>query len=295
MSEVQTKTISRPVVEVIEQRFSCRAYLDQPIDPERQQRLQEYMTTLKTGPMGTAVRFSLMAAQESDRLALRGLGTYGFIKGATGFLVGAVAPGHKNMEDYGYTFEELILFATDLGLGTCWLGGTFTKSSFARKMAIAHEERMPAVASIGLIADAERDGQGAKRLSIGGDRRFDWERLFFVEKFGAPLVHESAGSYATPLEMVRLAPSASNKQPWRIVRQGGTFHFYLQRTPGYRSGLTSKVLNIDDLQRADIGIAMCHFELSARELGLQGRWAVSDPGLAKPDGMTEYIVSWLPS
>ena len=47
------------------------------------------------------------------------------------------------------------------------------------------------------------------------------------------------------------------------------------------------------LQRVDLGIAMCHFELTARELGFAGRWAVQDPDIAKPDDRTEYIVSWI--
>jgi hypothetical protein len=47
------------------------------------------------------------------------------------------------------------------------------------------------------------------------------------------------------------------------------------------------------MQRIDMGIAMCHFELSARELGLAGRWAVSEPGIPTGDGLGEYTVSWL--
>jgi len=42
-----------------------------------------------------------------------------------------------------------------------------------------------------------------------------------------------------------------------------------------------------------MGIAMCHFELAARELGLKGRWAVLDPGLGFPGAHTEYVVSWV--
>jgi hypothetical protein len=38
-----------------------------------------------------------------------------------------------------------------------------------------------------------------------------------------------------------------------------------------------------------MGIAMCHFDLSAKELGLNGDWNVNDPQI-KSDGM-EYVVS----
>ena len=233
-----------------------------------------------------------VAATEQDRNSLRGLGTYGFIKGATGFIVGAVQPGEKNLEDYGYLMERAILFATDIGLGTCWLGGSFTQSSFAKKISAARNEKMPAVTAIGYIADPDRSNDRIRQRA-GSDYRLPWETLFFHKRFGVPLLPEQADAYAVPLEMVRLGPSASNKQPWRIIKDGDTWHFYLQRTPGYGSGsLAFNLLRLADLQRVDMGIAMCHFELTANELGLKGRWVVKEPHLDKPDKLTEYIVSW---
>jgi hypothetical protein len=40
-----------------------------------------------------------------------------------------------------------------------------------------------------------------------------------------------------------------------------------------------------------MGIAMCHFELSAREKGLDGGWMAEDSGI--PSGDLEYRVSWI--
>jgi len=60
--------------------------------------------------------------------------------------------------------------------------------------------------------------------------------------------------------MVRIAPSASNKQPWRIVKIEGAWHFFLERTKGYGDGIIFKLLKLADIQRLDMGIAMCHFE-----------------------------------
>ena len=45
------------------------------------------------------------------------------------------------------------------------------------------------------------------------------------------------------------------------------------------------------MQRIDMGIAMCHFELTLREMGLPGQWLHAQPGIEKPDKLTEYIVT----
>jgi hypothetical protein len=282
---------SQPITQIIAQRHSCRTYADRLLAAPVQQTLKDFLAANEAGPLGSTARFELAAATEQDRNSLRGLGTYGFIKGATGFIVGAARPGAKNLEDYGYLMERAILHATDLGLGTCWLGGSFTKSSFAKKISATCEETVPAVTATGYMAEAG-SARDAIRLQVGGDRRLAWENLFFQEKFGAPLSPGEAGDYAAPLEMVRLGPSASNKQPWRVIRVGQAWHFYMQRTPGYREGFLQRLIKVDDMQRLDLGIAMCHFELTAREQGLKGHWMVSEPKLEKPDALTEYTATW---
>jgi nitroreductase len=285
--------MQKPVAEIIRQRFSCRTYLDQPIDEERRRQLTEFLGANSVGPLGTRARFALVAATPGDNKALRGLGTYGFIKGATGFIVGATERSPKDMEDFGYLMEHAILVATDLGLGTCWLGGTFSKSRFAAKIGVRRGEIVPAVTAIGNIDQGphtrdwiRKNARGTSRLPAG--------QLFFDQRFGQPLPECGTDAHAAPLEAVRWAPSASNKQPWRIVRTENAFHFHLVRTKGYGKGsLLFFLLQLADLQRVDLGIAMCHFELTARELGLAGRWVVQDPKIAKPDDRAEYIVSWI--
>jgi nitroreductase len=280
-----------PASELIARRYSCRTYLERPIEERDRHRLTAFMDSRTVGPFGSHARFALIAAAPDDRQALRRLGTYGFIKGATGFIAGAVQRAPKDLEDYGYLLEEVILYATTLGLGTCWLGGTFTRSTFVRRFGgLGRDETMPAVVSTGYPGD---DGAERIRQREEGDRRLPAAELFFDGRWGEPLELEgaSAGGYARALEAVRMGPSATNKQPWRVVR-GGDWHFYLRRTKGYGKGsLAFKALRIADLQRVDMGIALCHFELVAREAGLDGHWVVDDPVLEVPDGV-EYTATW---
>lgn len=86
--------------------------------------------------------------------------------------------------------------------------------------------------------------------------------------------------------MLRLAPSASNKQPWRILKSEDAFHFYLKRTQGY-----NKMGKGTDLQKLDIGIAMSHFEIACKELKLKGEWTNMNPKITSPE-IDEYCVTW---
>ncbi len=277
--------------QLIDRRYSCRTCLERPISDADAKSLGDFMAARTTGPLGSAVRFGLVAASPDDEGALKRLGTYGFIKGARAFIVGAVRKGPGDLEDFGYLLEEVVLHATGLGLGTCWLGGTFTRSTFtARFGGVAKDETIPAVVSAGYPGD---DGTERIREREEGTRRFPPDELFFSDEWAVPLGLERGHGYAAALEAVRMAPSATNKQPWRIVRRGGDWHFYLARSKGYGKGSPwFKLLRIADLQRVDLGIAMCHFALVARECGLGGRWIVDDPGLATPAPGIEYTATW---
>ncbi|MBN1139584.1 MAG: nitroreductase family protein [Anaerolineae bacterium] len=283
---------TQAVTEIIRRRYSCRRYLDTPIEEQTRRQLDSLIAATATAPFSpTAARFMLAAATEQDRLDLKGLGTYGLIRNPTGFIIGAVGPGDKNLEAFGYLMERIVLFATDLGLGTCWVGGVFTRSGFARRIGIKGRETIPAIVTTGYAADAGGLGDPIRRMA-GSDRRLPWEQVFFDARWGIPLSPEAAGAYAEALEMVRLGPSASNKQPWRVVHETGRWHFYLQRTPRYPAGGLGKLIGVTDLQRVDLGIAMCHLELTAAELGLAGQWQVDDPGLELPVDLTEYTATW---
>ncbi len=282
---------SRPVAELIRTRFSCRSYSDLPLGENVRSAFQQVLAGIQRGPFGNEARFVLAASSEGDLRSLRGLGTYGFIKGAPGFIIGVIRDGEKNHEDFGYLMEAIILHATDLGLGTCWLGGTFQKSSFAQRASLADGEWVPAVSALGTPAGRKRWLERTIRSRADADRRLAWEQLFFDQN-GDALTPGAAGEYRDALEMVRLGPSASNKQPWRVVREGSCFHFLLKRTPGYRESFLVRLATVADMQRIDMGIAMCHFELAAKESGLSGSWEFLPPVAPCWDEGCEFVASW---
>lgn len=276
----------KPVEEIIRLRKSVRTFDSKPIKDEDMEKLSSHMKNLDN-PFGVQVRVDFLKEQAgSDG---RKLGTYGVIHGCSTYLGVAVMDGPLALEALGYSFEELILYCTELGLGTCWLGGTFRRTSFAEAMGLKSGELFPAVSPIGYPKVRHSLIDSLVRTVTKGDKRKPWEELFFSDDFENPLKESKAGVFRLPLELVRLAPSASNKQPWRIVKSGDSFHFFEAKTPGYSN------LMPYDLQRIDLGIAACHFHLSMLEEGFTGRFSVIEQTLATSIPSLEYVFTWNPS
>jgi hypothetical protein len=276
------------VVETIEKRKSVRTYVPTELSSQTLIPLRKIASELK-GPFETPFHFELFKAQSKLMDTNEGLklGTYGVIRGANHYIAGIVEQGEHDLEQLGYVMEHLILHATDMNLGTCWLGGTFSKKTLGIQLRLKENELMPAITPVGYKADNESLLSMAMKWSAKSAIRKDWSELFFNDVSLNPFNQLETGAYDLALEMVRLAPSASNKQPWRIVKDGRNFHFFMQENK-----MTTKVMGFP-LQRVDMGIAMCHFELSTRELQLEGKWKVLEPiPFLTRQPSWQYIVSW---
>jgi nitroreductase len=278
---------NKPILDIIKNRHSVRTYNSEVLDKELKNKLEEYAAEVK-GPFHAKLRLEVIDSLDFVEGAGTKFGTYGIIKGAKTFIAAATHKEEHNMEQLGYCLEKLMLYAASLGLGTCWMGGTFKRSQFAELVKLKEGEIIPAITPIGHSSDKRAFVDSMMRRVAGSDKRKPWSELFFNGSFDMPLKKEDAGAYADVLEMVRLAPSASNKQPWRILKQGNEYHIFLNETKGYANALGF------NMQKIDIGIAMCHFEMTAEELGLAGHFA--DNSQKIKDFTTEnleYVVSWI--
>ncbi len=258
---------NQPITNIIKARSSVRTYNDLSLDIETGERIMKLLNSSTKGIFGSEIRFELIQkkfAHENNKVKI---GTYGFISGASYFIAGCVKNSEYNFEDFGYQLEKIILRLTSLELGTCWIGGTFSRSDFAKILGTSDDEIIPCITPVGFPKETRTLRERLIRWGAKSDSRKPRNELFFNNSFETPLNEELAGKFATVLEMVRLAPSASNKQPWRIVKKDNRFHFFLQRTKGY-----DKMIKSSDLQRVDMGIAMCHFDLCAKEMNMEGKW-----------------------
>lgn len=275
------------MLDIIEKRYSVRTYSDSFIEPDKICKLQRFISENATGPFGNTIRMDIIDASKSEKSEQKSYGTYGLIKGARVYLAGAVKIGKGAMEDFGYVMELAVLEATRLGLGTVWLGGMLNRTTFGDKLKVSEDEVIPAISPIGYTADKTTFTDKLVRKISGGNNRMVFSELFFSGSFEKPLSQTAAGNIFDAFEAVRWAPSASNKQPWRIVMDGkNTFHFYLHEDFKYNHAIKNV-----RIQNVDLGIAMSHFELEIKELGIHGEWKVLDTKVE--DGPNQYICSYV--
>ena len=264
------------VIDAIKTRRSVRTFDGTDLRPEDAEKISEFAEKLEN-PYDIPIEWRLLDAKK-HRLSSP------VIVGTNTYIAGKMRRVPHAEEAFGYTFEKVVLFAESLGVGTTWIAGTMKRDAFEKAMALSDGEVMPCVSPLGYPAKKMSLRESIMRKGIKADDRFAFGEVFFDGAFDKPLTREAAGALVDALEAVRLAPSAVNKQPWRIVLSGNKAHFYEKRSRGYNDGEW-------DIQKIDMGIALCHFEVAAKENGIRAVFDIADPGIAAAED-TVYIASF---
>lgn len=264
------------IKELIERRRSVRSFDGAPLRAEDREKLEACLAQLSS-PFDLPIEFRILDARE------HGLSSP-VITGTEAYVAGKLARSPNAAFAYGYALETFMLYALSLGVGTVWIAGTMDRAAFERALALGDGEVMPAVTPIGYPAARRSLRDAAMRKAIRSDARAPFEQLFFEDCFDKALDPARAGVYRDALEAVRLAPSAVNKQPWRVVKQGEAFHFYKKSSLPFDGAR-------GDVQQLDIGIALAHFMLVLAEQGVKGSVTQADPGLLHT-GDEAYQLTW---
>ncbi|WP_304194301.1 nitroreductase family protein [Peptostreptococcus stomatis] len=282
---MEFKIVDRLPIDVkkaVQDRVSIRSYEERSLTKEDKSKLMDFNADL-TNPFGVDVKVQYISKDKGAEDVQ--LGTYGTIRGAKDFLAITVKDQPYAMEAVGYQFENLVLYATDMGLGTVWLAGTFNRKDFKNVIEISDEDLFPCICPVGYPGQKRSFIEKITRVSLGSKKRKEWDKLFFLDDFSKSLTKEGAGRYADALDMLRLAPSATNAQPWAVVKEGNKFHFFCN----YKNSLNNDVKKIKHL---DLGIALSHFHQTAMSDGLNGKLEVTDIDFDVPENM-HYIITYI--
>ena len=266
------------ISDVIKKRRSVRTFEKKALTDEDYSRIKDYLSEAKN-PYDIPVEFRLLEPKE-----------YGLkskvLKGESLYFAGKVKKVPRFEEAFGYSFEAVVLFAQSLGVGTVWMASTKNRDTFEKAMDLKEDEILPAVSPLGYGSDKMSMTESLMRRTMGADNRLDTGKIVFENEYGNSFKGRDDKLLEEALEMVRLAPSARNKQPWRLILSGNDVHFYEKKDSGFDRKETG------DIQKTDIGIAMYHFANVMESGGRAVSLKVEDPGLSVPDGVV-YVSTYV--
>jgi hypothetical protein len=269
------------IINSIQQRKSCRTYTDESLSAQDTKKLQEFIDKHKTGIDGKSVDFLLVEKNETE-VPLKI--PYGLIRGNKTYILGKTDPTALAKTNYGYMLEKIVLKATEMKLGTCWVG-LFDKEYF-NDIELESNLDIPSILVIGYANEKIPLKEKLIRKAVNADKRKPWETLFFNYETSESLNPDSIQPYVETLQMTRLAPSSGNTQPWRIHYSTTTNEFHFYKKP------TNNSYEAKGMHDIDMGIAMSHFELVSIKNGLKGSWFVYSKEKMKQIDESQYIISW---
>ncbi|MCH5227161.1 MAG: hypothetical protein J1F16_05010 [Muribaculaceae bacterium] len=258
------------IIQAMKERKSVRSYSSQPLSREQVALLQEAVKqsyTLFGGHITIKLkRFDIDGDFKPS--------TYGVIKGASDFFLMGIANDEASALTAGFQFEQVVLKAWQMGLGTCWIAGTYKGSQFDKDEKWPDGESLKIICPVG-IPEKQRLFEKVMRFTVGSNNRKPFSELFFEGNFNQPLNPES--KFGESLEMLRLAPSSTNSQPWRVIVKDNTVHFY------YKPKSPIAVL--------DMGIGICHFYETEKYNGYEGNFEKTEDAPTPPDDL-KYLISY---
>lgn len=272
---------TKDIEELIKERHSTRKYSDKMIDDTMKKQLLDYCRQFES----EHYRFNIV---DYNYFGKEKLSTYGLIRNAKIYLV-AIGKRYISHDlsiavDFGYDFEHIILKATEMGISTCWMGMSYNEKKLKDKVGVNDDESIIMATPLGYkeeVDTIERLG----RMVMKADKRLPETKLFFENMFDTSITNYLHPKYKNVLDMVRLAPSAGNAQPWRVVQVDDGYDFYVRSRKFYDKMKNKRI----DFAFNDMGITKMHFESVANKYNLKGHWITREKS---PIQEEVYAFSW---
>ncbi|MCH5238034.1 MAG: hypothetical protein J1E95_09585 [Muribaculaceae bacterium] len=259
------------ILQAMKERRSVRSFNGAPLDEKSVSELRkaiEESYTLFGGDV--TIRLKSFNLEGDFRPS-----TYGVIKGASDFFLMGIGDNEESALTAGFQFEQVVLKAWQMGFGTCWIAGTFKGSQFDEKEKWPDGESLKIICPVG-VAEKPRLMEKMMRLTIGSNNRKPFSELFFEDDFRKSLNPEN--KFAEALGMLRLAPSSTNSQPWRVLVNGDKVMFYYK----FKYPFVTII---------DCGIGICHFYETERYNGFDGHFKKETDYPSAPDDW-KYLISY---
>ena len=258
------------IIQAMKERRSVRSFKEIPLNEDLIEKLNKIIKesyTLFGGKVTIKLkRFDLKGEYKPS--------TYGVIKGAQDYFLMAIGEGEDSDLTAGFRFEQVVLKAWELGLGTCWIAGTYKGSQFDTGEKWPEGETLKIICPVG-YPEKQRTLEKMMRFTIGSNNRKPFSDLFFEDDFKKSLNPEN--KFGEALQMLRIAPSSTNSQPWRALVDGDKVMFYYK--PKY------------PITVIDCGIGICHFYETEKYNGFEGTFEKEKDYPKAPEDW-KYLISY---
>lgn len=224
------------LMKAMDQRHSRRKYAPTPLDPAAVVQLSGLIDEYNKKE-NLDMRLILNNGEAFNGLSK----SYGMFSGVQNYIV-QIGSGTDALEPekLGYYGELLVLHATALGLGTCWVGGTFDKAGCP--VTLRDNEKIVCTIVVGNVADTLSPRE--KLIHWGIRRKSKPIEQMYTANGEVP------AWFVSGMDAVAKAPSAVNRQPVMFCYQDGVVTASVEKETASMTAI-------------DLGIAKLHFELGA--------------------------------
>lgn len=219
------------LLEAMRNRHSVRQYLTKPIEEKIALELASFIEEVNQ-ESGMHIQLCLNEPNAFDSF----MAHYGAFKNVTNYIAIVGKKGKDFEERCGYYGEKVVLKAAQLGLNTCWVAVTFSKSKSIHK--VLKDEKFSCVIALGYGVN-----QGVAHKNKPMDS------LFQIEG-------KMPDWFKNGMEAAMLAPTSMNQQKFLLTLKENT--------------VTAKA-GLGFYSKLDLGIVKYHFEIGAR--GGEWKWA----------------------
>lgn len=215
------------ILEAMKGRHSVRSYTDRKIEEDIQNELRKLIEECNA-ESGLNIQLCIDEPKAFDSI----MSHYGKFKNVKNYIAIIGKKGKDFEEKSGYYGEKIVIRAAQLGLNTCWVALTYSKSK--TKCIINKGEKIHCVISLGY---GETQGVEHKSKAIDELCRVNGEMPDWFRR---------------GMEAAMIAPTAMNQQKFMITLNGNV--------------VSAKALN-GFYSKLDLGIVKYHFEVGAGSQG----------------------------
>lgn len=239
------------MIDILEKRHSVRSFQKRELPTDIINKLRSEVTYINSHESGLNFQLAF-----GDGAPFEGFKrSYGMFRNVTNYLVAVIDPTFKYAEERaGYWAENFVIELVKLGLGSCFVGGTFSRNDVSARVEVY--EKIPFVVAFG-YPDVKNTSFIGKVTTAFAHRKEKSLESFLINPEETRAVATSEGiNLELVLKAVKCSPSALNKQPVRI---------------GIKDVEGEKRLcaEVEDYEKnaLDLGIAKCNVALA-----VPGEW-----------------------